>query len=419
MTTAAATRWDGRMRAYLGGYMLSAIGNGLVLPLTVIYLTSARHLTASQLGVYFGTLAVTGLLFNPVAGHLVDRFGSRSMLLLAMTGQATGWMALSAFTHWPWPLVSAVLIGLSNELFFSSQLAFLERVLGPEALPRIFAAQHRVANLVVAVPALFSGILVSGMGDNMLRWFIMANGLTFLLFAGVLAYISRGTTLRASEAAPDSGTRPGSVLTPYRDRRFVPLLLVQFCVVAFAMAQLDTVVPALLQASVADAAAMASVLIASNGVAVFIIGGRARAFAQRIKEPKALALAFVLWGAGIPLLAVCLQDHGSPLRWVLVACYGAYFALPEVLVAPSLKPLAAKLSPARLKGRYGAAISFAYSLGLLCGPPLTFGLAGTDTTPALIIMAVGSVLGLGAAVLLHAEGRKERSPVHNASAAVS
>ena len=67
----------------LGG-LLNALGNGLVLPFTLIYLHNERGIGLGTAGLVLGTNAAVSLVAGPIAGALVDRVGGKRMLTIAL-----------------------------------------------------------------------------------------------------------------------------------------------------------------------------------------------------------------------------------------------------------------------------------------------------------------------------------------------
>ena len=68
----------------LGG-LLNAIGNGLILPFTLIYLHNGRGIDLGTAGLILGTKTpAVSLVAGPVAGALIDRVGAKRMLAIAL-----------------------------------------------------------------------------------------------------------------------------------------------------------------------------------------------------------------------------------------------------------------------------------------------------------------------------------------------
>jgi MFS family permease len=76
-----ALRWRGLIPdlppdawVVLGGDALSAVGSGLTLPFFVVYLDSVRGLSLQLAALALSTIALAGLIGNPVGGWLSDRW---------------------------------------------------------------------------------------------------------------------------------------------------------------------------------------------------------------------------------------------------------------------------------------------------------------------------------------------------------
>src|SRR4029453_13455738 len=63
----------------LGG-LLNAIGNGLILPFTLLSPPNARGIALRTPGLVLGTNAAVSLVAGPIGGALVDRVGAKRML---------------------------------------------------------------------------------------------------------------------------------------------------------------------------------------------------------------------------------------------------------------------------------------------------------------------------------------------------
>lgn len=72
------------VRRLVLGSTVSALGNGLVLPLTLIYLHRVRHIVLPTTGLLLAVPGVVGLVAVPLAGIAMDRFGARRVLAVAL-----------------------------------------------------------------------------------------------------------------------------------------------------------------------------------------------------------------------------------------------------------------------------------------------------------------------------------------------
>ena len=91
----------GRCRRLQLGGLLNAFGNGLVFPFLIIYLHNVRGISLGLAGLIVGTNSAVALVTGPAWGPLVDRFGPREVLRMALVFLALGFASF-AFVHSAW-----------------------------------------------------------------------------------------------------------------------------------------------------------------------------------------------------------------------------------------------------------------------------------------------------------------------------
>ena len=82
----------------IAGDAVSALGTGLVLPLTLIYLHQARGIPLPVVGLLLAASGAVGLVAVPLAGVALDRFGARRVLIIVLAVQSLGEAGL-AWAH--------------------------------------------------------------------------------------------------------------------------------------------------------------------------------------------------------------------------------------------------------------------------------------------------------------------------------
>src|SRR5919204_4851857 len=99
------------------GGLLNAFGNGLAYPFLFIYLHNVRGMSLGVSGLIVGANSTIGLFAGPAAGPLVDRFGGRRILALALGLMALGYGSYP-LVHHPWQgFLASVVAGLGNASF--------------------------------------------------------------------------------------------------------------------------------------------------------------------------------------------------------------------------------------------------------------------------------------------------------------
>src|SRR4051812_26370056 len=84
----------------LSGSFANAFGNG-VYPFLLIYLHNVLGIPLGTAGLILAAMPLAGLVAGPVIGTLVDRFGARATLTVAMCVSVVGYGGF-AFGHEAW-----------------------------------------------------------------------------------------------------------------------------------------------------------------------------------------------------------------------------------------------------------------------------------------------------------------------------
>lgn len=102
-------------RAVFGFTLMAAMGMatflGFVIGVLAPLLLDDLAMSRSQLGLLTTVLYLVGGFGSPVAGHLVDRFGGRTILLLLFVAGAAGTVGVAAAPSYPWLLGAMVVAG--------------------------------------------------------------------------------------------------------------------------------------------------------------------------------------------------------------------------------------------------------------------------------------------------------------------
>ena len=172
----------------LGGTWLSALGTGLTLPFLLVYLHQVRGLELEVAALAVSTLAVAGLVGNPLGGWLADRLGPRNAVAAGLVIAAAGAFAVAAVRE-PWhAFAAAAVVGLGAAIVWPAQDALLATVVRPAAaLERVRraprAAQPRVRRRRRLVAAVARAGVVA---EQSFELVYVLDGVSFLAFVPIL-----------------------------------------------------------------------------------------------------------------------------------------------------------------------------------------------------------------------------------------
>jgi len=189
LTWRAYVRSLGEPFQALRGLALVAWATGFGLMAVPFYIVAAKRAFGAPpeaTAWFIGALVAGALVGSLVWARLVDRFGSRRMLLICVgVSAATPLLALSAWlAGWPILVLVASLVGATTTgraVGFSS--ALLE--IAPAKRRATYAATYALLGLPVAVMPLIGGVVVEFLSFDVLF------GVTALLLAGAVAVVRR------------------------------------------------------------------------------------------------------------------------------------------------------------------------------------------------------------------------------------
>lgn len=164
------------------GTLINRLGT-MVEPFLGLYLTEMRGLGLGQAGVVMALLGLGSVFAQIIGGALADRIGRRATLVLAMTPNAAGLLALGHAQGLPAIMASALLLGLVLDMFRPASAAMVADLISPDERPRAFGLLFWAVNLGFAVAMVLGGTLARAG----YLWLFWVDAVTCLAF-GVLIW---------------------------------------------------------------------------------------------------------------------------------------------------------------------------------------------------------------------------------------
>lgn len=330
----------------------------------VIYLHNVRGIGLGTAGLVIATMGATGLVAGLGIGSIVDRIGSRRMLVGALVLLAVGYGIFPAVTD-PWQaFLAAVLVGAGSGGFWPAQLTLLGRLVAPERRHAAWGLQRTFMNLGLGLGGLVGGLIARTDAPGTFTVLFLVNVASSVLYAVVLAGV-RPAPLRR-EAVPRA---TGGYRRAFAHRPFVGLIALNVVLIAVGNAQLELLpVFATNEAGVSETAIGLVFLAAMLAFVAFqlpvakALEGRSRMRALAI-APAVWAIAWLVVEAG----GAWLQATAAALVFAVAA---VVYGVGECFHGPNYGPLIGDLAPAGMEGRYWALSSGSWELGYVVGPAI-------------------------------------------------
>ncbi len=393
-------------RVLIAGDTVSALGTGLVLPLTLIYLHQVRGIPLPVVGALLSMSAAVGLAAVPLTGFLLDRLGARPVLIMVLAGQALAEAGL-AWAHSTASAVPAlVVLGLSLGPSFPAYSTMLAGVNPePDTQQRAFAVNFTCVNAGIGAGGAIGAAVASVHQPGSFQSLFLANALSCALFAVV---ITRLPNPRPQHQAGQTA-KPG-----YREvlgHRALRTVMLASLVTAFTgYAALDSGLPAFATVEARVSVHVVALSLTVNTAVIVVTQLVVLRLVRRMRRSRALAGIGLFWAAAWAVFGLAGLGGSAPLRIACVLTFAGVFGLGETMLAPTIAPLVNSLAQDRIRGRANALSSGTYSIAFVVSPAISTGLIASGLAALWIgLLCAGCLSG----VLIAARLGRQLSPEQN------
>lgn len=193
---------------------VDALGTGLFFPFSVLYFTATTDLSLTQVGLALTLASAVRLPGAPVVGALVDRLGSRPVLLAANLLQGAGFLGFLVADRFGSVALANAVVVAGSTAFWGSYPPLVTAISRPGERERWFGFLGAMRNAGFGLGGLLAGLVVSLDSSLGYRLVVGANAASFLVAGALLAgYAAVRPPAREHGAA--GGWRPVLTDLPY------------------------------------------------------------------------------------------------------------------------------------------------------------------------------------------------------------
>ncbi|MFG2607178.1 MFS transporter [Streptomyces sp. NPDC048514] len=390
---------------YMLGMVVDATGSGMYLPLSLLYFHHVTGLSLTRVGAIVTAASVIGLVSNPVAGVLIDRFSARAVLV--------GGYVLRAAAFCTYPLVDngvtmfAVLlpVALGDTSYPPAIQSFVAEIVRGTERDKLLALQRSLRNAGLGLGGLLAGAALA-LDDSGFYYVVLGAAAGYLLSGALLS------TIRTDAPAQPAGarvSRKGGYRMVARNRPFLGLTLLNIPT-AFAYMVLSVALPVYITRELDAPVSLVGILYAVNTVGIALLQIPVTRVLVGYRRTRAVALGASVFALSFVTFAVLgsLSTGAALIAGVFAAT--AAFTAGELLHGATASALVAQAAPEETRGRHLAVYQLSWAVPIALAPTVLTALLSLSPTGMWLLLAAattGSALGV-----LRLEHRLPQAAVH-------
>jgi MFS family permease len=358
-----APRDSAERRLLVAGFV-DALGTGLLLPLSVIYLTRIVGLSAPQVGGGLTVAGCIGVAVTPFSGVLLDRWDARVIVVACFALSAVGFLAYIAVSSFASFLVAATAVQVASRVERPATALLVLRVRSGSDQVLGLAWQQTVRNLGYGVGGLLAALALLIHGRGPFDAVLAVNATSYVIAGWLVLQLPAVPAIAAT-----AGATSGTYRDVFHDRTFVGLASLNV-LVALHDSMLRVAMPLWIITRTHAPSALTGLLFALNTLLVVI--GQVRA-SREVAARRAIDHSYLAAAASLSLCggAFALAAGAPPaIAIALLVLALAALTLAELENTAGEAFLSLELAPAALRGRYISLFKSSMALQQALGPAL-------------------------------------------------
>ncbi|GGJ28190.1 MFS transporter [Paenarthrobacter histidinolovorans] len=355
---------DPSLKILASAILVSTVGRGIFLTLTVLYFSRFVGLSAVEIAVILSVSSGLGVATSYIGGRLADHFSARRLLVGMVAVQG---LAIASYTFagnfGTAVVIACITVGVDRGANATRSAIIARAFEGPNRV-NARAVLRTITNLGIAVGGMIAGLaLLAGTADAF-RAMMIGAGVVYVLSALQLRRLpARVDAPRhdPSQPAPKRG------VSPFRDRRYVLLTVLSGIFgMQFGLAEMG--VPLWISQDTSAPDVLISVVLVINTVCVILLQvPLSRGSHDPGRAGKIVMTGGVLMAAACALYAI---SGGVPVAAAITLLCGAALlhSLAEILSQAGAWGLSFELANPLQAGAYQGMFGMGSALGAMLAP---------------------------------------------------
>jgi MFS family permease len=349
-------KFDRNLWVLAGGWFVSALGFAASIPFIAIYFHAEFKLSMTEIGLFFGVLAIVRSMFQAVGGEVSDRIERRWLLIASQFFRSGAFLLMASALHWHWGFWWVAVFLLINSIFGAvfqpAANATVSDILSKEKRLDGYAITRAAGNLGWAAGPAVGGFLAAS--SYALLFAIssavtLLSGLIFLLFLKVPQYSRQQDRFKLSDIF---SVRNDPYLAWHAGLIFLLYLVVAQMIAPFSVYAVEMI---------GISKNQLGSLYTLNGLLVVFLQIPITRLLSRFSLTIQLAWGSFLYVIGYSMVGVLIG-----FRYFILAI--TIVTIGEMFMSPPTLTLTSRLAPDGRMGRYMGVIGFVMASGWSFGP---------------------------------------------------
>ncbi len=379
---------------------ISTLGRGMTLPFTVIYVHEVRGVPLDVAGLLMGLIAAVALVVTGPVGALIDRLGSRVVLVWGNAAQLVGAVVLAFATSVPAFVLAFTLLGISFGVGWPGFNALTASIVSGPLRTQFFGINFALVNLGIGIGGIVSGFLTEVDRPGTFTTIFLVDAACVLVPIGLLLGPLRHVAGRPEQppaGAPDeAGT---GYLTILRNPAVVWITALTFLSSFVGYGQMEAGFPAFARQVSEVSTRTIGFAFAANTVVIVGMQFLVLRFIDGRRRTRVFLVLVGLWAAAWLLLGATGLAAGTMAAAAGVIVFHVLFGLGETMLQPTVPAIVNDLASDRDRGRFNAVSAGSFQVGAITAPIVAGWLLNRQLGGVFIGVIVAGLAGVAVLAL--------------------